>query len=94
MEKSWHKEGKYFGQSYEETDVLDSAVLIMPLVFFIQAVRFPPQNLNTTNSDVSYHQSDPRFLSTLNRVLRTPDKGGLTSNVRAFFGLLFFPRLS
>jgi len=39
MEKAWNKEGKYFGQSYEETDVVDSAVLIMPLVFFIQAVR-------------------------------------------------------
>jgi GH15 family glucan-1,4-alpha-glucosidase len=61
MEKAWNKEGKYFGQSFEETDVLDSAVLIMPLVFFMQA-------------------SDPRFLSTLNRVLRSPDKGGLTSN--------------
>jgi GH15 family glucan-1,4-alpha-glucosidase len=39
MEKAWNKEGKYFGQSFEETDVLDSAVLIMPLVFFMQAVR-------------------------------------------------------
>lgn len=38
MELAWNKEGKYFGQSYEETDVLDSAVLIMPLVFFMQAV--------------------------------------------------------
>jgi GH15 family glucan-1,4-alpha-glucosidase len=38
MNKAWNKEGRYFGQSYEETDVLDSAVLIMPLVFFIQAV--------------------------------------------------------
>ncbi|XP_006457663.1 hypothetical protein AGABI2DRAFT_181791 [Agaricus bisporus var. bisporus H97] len=61
MELAWNKEGKYFGQSYEETDVLDSAVLIMPLVFFMQA-------------------SDPRFVSTLKQILKTPDKGGLTSN--------------
>ena len=36
--QAWNKEGKYFGQSFEDTDVLDSAVLIMPLVFFMQAV--------------------------------------------------------
>ena len=39
MHKAWNKEGKFFGQSYEETDVVDAAVLIMPLVFFMQAVR-------------------------------------------------------
>ncbi len=39
MDLAWNKEGKFFGQSYEDTQVLDSAVLIMPLVFFIQAVR-------------------------------------------------------
>lgn len=61
MNKAWDKEGKYFGQSYEETDVLDSAVLIMPLVFFM-------------------HASDPRFGSTLKQILKTPEKGGLTSN--------------
>jgi len=61
MENAWNKEGKFFGQSYEEKDVLDAAVLIMPLVFFMQA-------------------SDPRFVSTLNQILKTPDKGGLTSN--------------
>ncbi|KAJ8519553.1 hypothetical protein ONZ45_g3503 [Pleurotus djamor] len=37
MHKAWNNEGKYFGQSYEDKDVLDSAVLIMPLVFFMQA---------------------------------------------------------
>lgn len=42
MEKAWNKEGKYFGQSYEETSVVDSAVLIMPLVFFIQSVGSLP----------------------------------------------------
>lgn len=38
MTKAWNAELKHFGQSYEETHVLDSAVLIMPLVFFMQAV--------------------------------------------------------
>lgn len=61
MNKAWNKELKQFGQSYEETDVLDSAVLIMPLVFFMQA-------------------SDPRFVSTLMQILKTPERGGLTSN--------------
>ncbi|PPQ68532.1 hypothetical protein CVT25_005454 [Psilocybe cyanescens] len=61
MEKAWNKEEKYFGQSYEDKDVLDSAVLIMPLVFFL-------------------HASDPRFMSTLKQIMKTPEKGGLTSN--------------
>ncbi|KAF8662097.1 hypothetical protein AX16_001207 [Volvariella volvacea WC 439] len=65
MHKAWNKEGKYFGQSYEDTDVLDSAVLIMPLVFFMQG-------------------SDPRFVSTLKQILRTPERGGLTSNNLVF----------
>lgn len=49
MEKAWNPEGKYFGQSYDETRVLDSSVLIMPLVFFIQAVSSldKPDGLNT-----------------------------------------------
>lgn len=34
MTKAWNPEKQFFGQSYEDTDVLDSAVLIMPLVFF------------------------------------------------------------
>lgn len=38
MEKAWNKEGQYFGQSYEDVDTIDSAILIMPLVFFIQPV--------------------------------------------------------
>ncbi|EEB90185.1 hypothetical protein MPER_11643, partial [Moniliophthora perniciosa FA553] len=63
MEKAWNKELKYFGQSYDENEVLDSAVLIMPLVFFMQA-------------------SDPRFMSTLKKILHSPERGGLTSNVR------------
>jgi len=65
MTKAWNKEGKFFGQSYEETDILDAAVLIMPLVFFMQP-------------------SDPRFVSTLKRIMKTPEKGGLMSNVSDF----------
>jgi len=61
MIKAWNKEGKYFGQTYEDTSALDSCVLIMPLVFFMPA-------------------SDPRFLGTLKQCLKTPEKGGLTSN--------------
>ena len=38
MEKAWNEEHKWFGQSYEDNEVLDSAVLIMPLVFFMHAV--------------------------------------------------------
>ncbi|KAF8187701.1 glycoside hydrolase family 15 protein [Pholiota molesta] len=51
MDKAWNKEHKFFGQSYEDNDVLDSAVLIMPW-----------------------------FVSTLNQIMKTPEKGGLTSN--------------
>ncbi|KAF8914864.1 glycoside hydrolase family 15 protein [Mucidula mucida] len=65
MQKAWNSELKHFGQSYEETHVLDSAVLIMPLVFFMQG-------------------SDPRFVSTLKQILKTPERGGLTSNNLVF----------
>ncbi|EIM83391.1 glycoside hydrolase family 15 protein [Stereum hirsutum FP-91666 SS1] len=61
MDKAWNRKEQYFGQSYEETHVLDSAVLVMPLVFFMNA-------------------SDPRFLSTLKAILKTPERGGLTAN--------------
>ncbi|OAX39910.1 glycoside hydrolase family 15 protein [Rhizopogon vinicolor AM-OR11-026] len=61
MQKAWNKDLQSFGQSYEETDVLDSSVLIMPLVFFMTP-------------------SDTRFVSTLKRILKTPERGGLTSN--------------
>ena len=49
-----------FIQSYESNTVLDSSILIAPLVFFISPC-------------------DPRFLSTLDRILKPPEKGGLTS---------------
>lgn len=51
MTKAWNAELKHFGQSYEETHVLDSAVLIMPLVFFMQAVGAFPSSPPTPSSD-------------------------------------------
>jgi hypothetical protein len=42
MQKAWNPEKKFFAQSYDEIDVLDSAVLIMPLVFFSTAVSRLP----------------------------------------------------
>ncbi|KAA1468582.1 glycoside hydrolase family 15 protein [Dentipellis sp. KUC8613] len=61
MQRAWNPERQVFGQSYEETHILDSAVLIMPLVFFSTA-------------------PDPRFVSTLKAILKTPERGGLTAN--------------
>ncbi|KAL7422744.1 hypothetical protein Q5752_002036 [Cryptotrichosporon argae] len=63
--KAWNDERKMFSQSYEDKDILDSAVLIMPLVFFMSA-------------------ADPRFISTLENILKTPEKGGLTANSAIF----------
>lgn len=61
MEKAWSEKVGAFKQSYESgDDILDSSILIAPLVFFI-----------TPN--------DPRFLQTIDAILRSPDKGGLTS---------------
>ncbi|KAI0034920.1 glycoside hydrolase family 15 protein [Vararia minispora EC-137] len=37
MQRAWNPAKQIFGQSYESNDVLDSAVLIMPLVFFSTA---------------------------------------------------------
>ncbi|EUC51290.1 glycoside hydrolase family 15 protein [Bipolaris oryzae ATCC 44560] len=65
MEKGYNSELECFIQSYESNEVLDSAVLIAPLVFFIAP-------------------TDPRFLKTLDRILKPPEKGGLTST-----GLVF-----
>ncbi len=47
-------------QSYESGDLLDSSILIAPLVFFISP-------------------NDPRFLRTMDKILMSPEKGGLTS---------------
>lgn len=65
MEKGYNAKLECFVQSYESNEVLDSAVLIAPLVFFIAP-------------------TDPRFLKTLDRILKAPEKGGLTST-----GLVF-----
>ncbi|KAH9046509.1 glycoside hydrolase family 15 protein [Lactarius hengduanensis] len=61
MQKAWNPEKKFFAQSSDEINILDSAVLIMPLVFFSTA-------------------SDPRFRSTLDAILKSPERGGLTAN--------------
>ncbi|KAF2819764.1 glycosyl hydrolase [Ophiobolus disseminans] len=58
--KGYNQKPECFIQSYESNEVLDSAVLIAPLVFFISP-------------------TDPRFLKTLDKILKAPDKGGLTS---------------
>jgi hypothetical protein len=41
MEKAWNKDLQIFSQSYEDLDIVDSAVLVMPLVFFVPAASFP-----------------------------------------------------
>lgn len=35
MIKGWNKEKQFFGQSYEDLDVIDASLLVMPLVFFV-----------------------------------------------------------
>ncbi|KAL5519704.1 hypothetical protein ACEPAG_1364 [Sanghuangporus baumii] len=61
MTHAWNREEGFFSQSYEDKDTLDSAILIMPLVFFCAA-------------------SEDRFISTMSRILKTPERGGLTAN--------------
>lgn len=39
MAKAWNADGQFFAQSYEDLDILDSSLLIMPLVFFMSPVR-------------------------------------------------------
>jgi GH15 family glucan-1,4-alpha-glucosidase len=60
MNKGYSEDFECFIQSYESGDVLDSSILIAPLVFFIAP-------------------NDPRFLRTVDRILLSPEKGGLTS---------------
>jgi GH15 family glucan-1,4-alpha-glucosidase len=60
MNKGYSENLECFIQSYESGDVLDSSILIAPLVFFIAP-------------------NDPRFLRTVDRILLSPEKGGLTS---------------
>ncbi|KAE8332738.1 Six-hairpin glycosidase-like protein [Aspergillus sergii] len=59
MTKGYNFKDNYFCMSYESPDILDAAVLIAPLVFFIAP-------------------NDPRFLSTLKRVMLPQAKGGLS----------------
>jgi len=65
MKKGWNKEKNFFGQSYENLEVLDASLLVMPLVFFSAP-------------------TDPRFLSTLKQIMKSPEKGGLTTNNLVF----------
>lgn len=61
MKHAWNPKDHFFGQSYEDKTVVDSAVVIMPLVFFAAP-------------------TDPRFISTLDRILSSRERGGLTAN--------------
>lgn len=79
MQKAWNPEKKFFAQSYDDIDVLDSAVLIMPLVFFATAVSRLRVILWCKLTCVT--KSDPRFRSTLDAILKSPERGGLTANV-------------
>ncbi|KAB8303249.1 hypothetical protein EYC80_004692 [Monilinia laxa] len=65
MEKGYNTEMQAFVQSYESRTMLDSSILIAPLVFFISP-------------------NDPRFLNTIDKILLSPEKGGLTET-----GLVF-----
>lgn len=64
MEKAWNPKG-FFTQSYENKEMLDAAVLAMPLVFFCDG-------------------TDPRFISTMRRIMLPPHRGGLTANNLVF----------
>jgi hypothetical protein len=81
MHKAWNAEKKFFAQSFDEINILDSAVLIMPLVFFSTAVSLCSCTLGTHRLDPLPEKSDPRFRSTLDAILKSPERGGLTANV-------------
>ncbi|SCZ99443.1 BZ3500_MvSof-1268-A1-R1_Chr3-1g06013 [Microbotryum saponariae] len=59
--RGYNQKAKFYAQSYQSIDVLDSAVLIMPLCFFCTA-------------------NDPRFLNTVDAIMKSRDRGGLTEN--------------
>ncbi|EAW06566.1 glycoside hydrolase family 15 protein [Aspergillus clavatus NRRL 1] len=65
MERGYNSERGHFSQSFESRDVLDAAIMIAPLVFFIAP-------------------NDPRFISTLEKILLNPDKRGLSSAKMVF----------
>ena len=54
MTKAWNSEKRFFAQSYEDKEILDSALLIMPLVFFSTPVRlsFVGRRRRVLNVDV------------------------------------------
>ena len=78
MSKAWNEKERFFGQSYEDKDIVDSAVVIMPLVFFSAPVRW--RFLTRFALSQRRLQTDNRFISTLDRVLASRDRGGLTAN--------------
>ncbi|SGY49313.1 BQ5605_C001g00766 [Microbotryum silenes-dioicae] len=59
--RGYNQKAKFYAQSYQSINVLDSAVLIMPLCFFCNA-------------------NDPRFLNTVDAIMKSRDRGGLTEN--------------
>ncbi|KAJ2521982.1 hypothetical protein GGI11_001861 [Coemansia sp. RSA 2049] len=65
MRHAWNPDQRFFALSYESPDMLDAAVLAMPLVFFCDG-------------------TDPRFVSTMRRIMMPPHKGGLTTNNLVF----------
>ncbi|KAI9926911.1 hypothetical protein ASPWEDRAFT_177074 [Aspergillus wentii DTO 134E9] len=65
MDKGYNAERGHFSQSFESREVLDAAIMIAPLVFFIAP-------------------NDPRFISTLEKILQGPDKEGLSSAKMVF----------
>lgn len=60
MDKGYNREGGFFCMSYEDRDVLDSSLLMAPLLLFLAP-------------------DDPRILSTMNNIMKSPEEGGLMS---------------
>ncbi|KAL5339409.1 Six-hairpin glycosidase-like protein [Aspergillus crustosus] len=65
MDKGYNRDRGHFCQSYENPEILDAAVMIAPLVFFV-----PP--------------NEPRFISTLKKILQSHDQKGLSSSKLVF----------
>jgi len=87
MVNGWNEDGKFFSQSYESRDVIDSAVLIglnYLSCFLLFKARGRCTNTKLAPLVFFIAPNDPRFLSTVDRILRAPEKGGLTST-----GLVF-----
>ncbi|KAI0775620.1 glycoside hydrolase family 15 protein [Trametes elegans] len=65
MQKAWNADKRFFAQSYEDLDILDSALLIMPLVFFstpadlrflstLKNILHSPERGGLTSNDLVY----------------------------------------